>query len=269
VVAGGDRVDIVLVGCVKTKADQPMPARLLYQSPLFQKRRRYAEAHGRRWYVLSAEHGLMHPDALLEPYDVALAEQSDDYRQAWAGWVVAKLRRIEGDLRGRRIEIHAGQAYAAPLLPLLRAGGAHVAQPLAGLTQGQHLAWYDQQSDVPAPDPTVPAASAAQPAGADQPVESWLSNIVVLDGPHIRAGFTYRWPDQAETFTSATELVIAIAGTPYQVLIAFCHREAYGSLRRRIVVFVGSSPVAEGVGVDDHHRSGRRSSGCSRMPAVA
>ena len=144
--ARGGGVDIVLVGCVKTKADQPRPAREFYQSPLFQKRRRYAETCGHHWYVLSAEHGLVHPDALLEPYDVALAEQSDDYRQAWAGWVAAKLRRVEGSLHGRRIEIHAGQAYAAPLLPLLRAAGAHVAQPLAGLRQGQHLAWYDQQA---------------------------------------------------------------------------------------------------------------------------
>jgi uncharacterized HhH-GPD family protein len=251
-VAGDDRVDIVLVGCVKTKADEPRPARLLYQSALFRKRRRYAETRGHRWYVISAEHGLVYPDALLEPYDVALAEQPDDYRQAWAGWVAARLRRVEGHLRGRRIEIHAGQAYAAPLLPLLRAEGAHVTQPLAGLTQGQHLAWYDQRSDRPSPDQSAPAPS----AGPDEPPESWLSNIVVLDGPHVRPGFTYRWPDQTETFTSVTELTIASAGRAYEVRIALCDREAYGSMRRRIVVFVGSSPTAEAVGVDDHHHSG-------------
>jgi uncharacterized HhH-GPD family protein len=255
VVAGADRVDIVLVGCVKTKADEPRPARLLYQSALFRKRRRYAETRGHRWYVLSAEHGLVHPDAPLEPYDVALAAQPDDYRHAWAGWVAAKLRRVEGNLRGRRIEIHAGQAYAAPLLPLLRAAGAHVTQPLAGLTQGQHLAWYDQRADRRAPDRAAPPAPARLPAGADEPAESWLSNIVILDGPHVRPGFTYRWPDQAETFTSVTELTIASAGSTYQVRIALCDREAYGSLRRRIVVFVGSAPVAEAVGVDDHHHS--------------
>jgi hypothetical protein len=252
VVASDRRVDIVLVGCVKTKADEPRPARLLYKSPLFQKRRRYAETRGHRWYVLSAEHGLVHPDALLEPYDVALAKQPDDYRHAWAHWVAAKLRLAEGNLRGRRIEIHAGQAYAAPLLPLLRADGAQVTQPLAGLTHGQHLAWYNQQSDEPAPDPAPPATL---PDGADEPAESWLSNIVLLDGPHVRPGFTYRWPDQTETYTSVTELTIASAGTTHQVRIAVCDREAYGSLRRRIVVFVGSAPVAEAVGVDDHHHS--------------
>ena len=182
-VAGDGRVDIVLVGCVKTKADQPRPARLLYQSPLFQKRRRYAETRGHRWYVPA---------------------------------------------------------------------GAHVTQPLAGLTQGQHLAWYDQRSDRPASDQSAPAPS----AGPDEPAESWLSNIVVLDGPHVRPGFTYRWPDQTETFTSVTELTIASAGTTYKVRIALCEREAYGSMRRRIVVFVGSSPTAEAVGVDDHHHSG-------------
>lgn len=86
--------------------------------------------------------------------------------------------------------------------------------------------------------------------------ESFLSNIVILDGPHAKPGFTYRWPDQAETFDSATELTITSAGTTYQVRIARGDREAYGSLRRRMVIFVGSSPVAEAVGVDDHARSG-------------
>ncbi|WP_446218666.1 DUF6884 domain-containing protein [Micromonospora sp. IBHARD004] len=137
-------VDIVLVGCSKTKAGTPRPARVFYQSPMFERRRRYAEARSRAWYVLSAEHGLVHPDALLEPYDVALADQSEDYRRAWAQWVVAKLRRVEGDLRGRVIEIHAGEAYAAPLLPLLRAAGAGASQPTLGLRLGERLSWYDR-----------------------------------------------------------------------------------------------------------------------------
>lgn len=40
-------IDIVLVGCVKTKAGQPSPARTLYRSALFDRRRSYAEARTR------------------------------------------------------------------------------------------------------------------------------------------------------------------------------------------------------------------------------
>jgi len=141
---GGEPADVVLVGCVRAKAVRPGPARSLYLSPLFARRRRYAEMRGRVWYVLSAEHGLVHPEAILEPYDLALAYQPEGYRRAWAQWVVAKLERLEGCLEGRRIEIHAGQAYAGPLLPLLRAAGAHAVHVLAGLRQSEQLVWYDR-----------------------------------------------------------------------------------------------------------------------------
>jgi hypothetical protein len=116
---------------------------------MFAKHRRYAETRAGAWYIISAEHGLVHPDALLEPYDVALADQGEDYRRAWAQWVVAKLRRVEGNLHGRVIEIHAGEAYAGPLLTLLHAAGAVVSQPTAGMRQGEQLAWYDRDTVRP------------------------------------------------------------------------------------------------------------------------
>lgn len=140
----GEPPDVVLVGCVRVKAAHPSPARTLYRSPLFARRRWYAEAFGRVWYVLSAEHGLVHPDTVLEPYDVALAYQPEGYRRAWAYWVTAKLQRMEGCLEGRRIEIHADRAHAGPLLPLLRAAGARAVHLLAGLRPSEQLAWYDR-----------------------------------------------------------------------------------------------------------------------------
>lgn len=140
----GEPADVVLVGCVRAKAAHPSPARSLYQSPLFARRRQYAETRGRVWYVLSAEHGLVRPETILEPYDLALAYQPEGYRRAWAQWVVAKLERLEGCLEGRRIEIHAGNAYAGPLLPLLWAAGARAVHLLAGLRPSEQLAWYDR-----------------------------------------------------------------------------------------------------------------------------
>jgi hypothetical protein len=59
------------------------PARDLYLSPLFERRRRYAESSGQPWCILSGEHGLLDPGSIIEPYDVYLAGQSADYRQAW------------------------------------------------------------------------------------------------------------------------------------------------------------------------------------------
>ena len=143
-------VDIVLVGCVKTKLPSAAPADELYTSPLFRKRRRYAEATGRPWFILSALHGLVHPDLVLEPYDMYLAGQSVTYRRQWALRVVSDLIAAVGRLEGRVIEIHAGAAYVDPLEPLLSAAGVGVRVPLRGLNQGQHLAWYSSDPGVAA-----------------------------------------------------------------------------------------------------------------------
>ncbi|MFC1418665.1 DUF6884 domain-containing protein [Streptacidiphilus cavernicola] len=63
--------DLVVVACGSQKAPGPMPARDLYQSTTFRLARaaaeRLAPRHG--WYVLSARHGLIHPDTVTHPYD--------------------------------------------------------------------------------------------------------------------------------------------------------------------------------------------------------
>ncbi|MDQ0864970.1 hypothetical protein QF036_002551 [Arthrobacter globiformis] len=61
-----------LVGCASQKLRRPAPARELYVSQLFNKAAASAEQTCDRWYVLSAKHGLLHPDAILEPHDMKL-----------------------------------------------------------------------------------------------------------------------------------------------------------------------------------------------------
>ena len=79
---------------------------------------------------------------MIGPYDVYLADQTRGYRQAWGEFVTAQLHERQDSLRGRNIEIHAGEAYVAPLRQPLAAKGATLATPLAHLGQGQQLAWY-------------------------------------------------------------------------------------------------------------------------------
>ncbi len=45
----------------------PSPAKDLYVSALFDKERAYAERTGIPWFILSAQHGLVAPDEVLEP----------------------------------------------------------------------------------------------------------------------------------------------------------------------------------------------------------
>jgi hypothetical protein len=138
----GQAADIVLIGCVRTKLPTPAPATELFASPLFVRRRRYAISSGRPWHILSAKFALLHPDDVIGPYDVYLADQDRGYRQAWGEFVTAQLHQRQGDVRGRNIEIHAGETYVAPLRQPLAARGATITTPLAHLGQGEQLAWY-------------------------------------------------------------------------------------------------------------------------------
>nr|WP_092613634.1 DUF6884 domain-containing protein [Raineyella antarctica] len=147
-VSGEKRPDLVLVGCVKSKLPLPAPAKDLYISALFRKEREYAEHLGVLWFILSAEHGLVAPDTILEPYDRQLSKTSRDYRLAWGRQVIVDLNRVAGDLQGRTIEIHAGSAYADAIRDGLLAAGADVVEPLAGLPMGSRLAWYGKSKSI-------------------------------------------------------------------------------------------------------------------------
>ena len=133
---------LLLVTCVKEKLDRPAPARDLYTSALFKKERAYAEHSGLPWFILSAEHGLVAPDEWLAPYERYLPDTPPSYRTAWGTWVVERLEMLAGPLVGRTIEVHASSAYVTTLREPLAAKGAQLVEPLAGLRQGQRLAWY-------------------------------------------------------------------------------------------------------------------------------
>lgn len=83
--------DLLLVGCVKRKLDRPAPARDLYTSALFRKERDYAERSRLRWYMLSAEHGLVAPETVLAPYDLRLTRTPQAYRREWGERVLKQV----------------------------------------------------------------------------------------------------------------------------------------------------------------------------------
>ena len=60
---------IYLVSCVSQKLSHPAPAQNLYTSAWFQKARSFVLKSGSPWYILSAEHGLVHPEQVLAPYE--------------------------------------------------------------------------------------------------------------------------------------------------------------------------------------------------------
>ncbi len=143
---------IGLISCSAKKLARAAPARELYVSALFKKSLAYAEQHCEIVYVLSAKHGLVELDTVLEPYDTKLAESflpagaCNRKPVRWAKPVVAELVRRHGD---ELYVILAGQDYGGPIREgLKRALGAHafVAEPLAGMGIGDRLGYLTAQT---------------------------------------------------------------------------------------------------------------------------
>ena len=128
-----------LVGCASQKLHRPAPARDLYVSQLFRKASAYAEASCDRWYVLSALHGLVHPDTVLEPYDVRLGSSrpSSPGIWDWAAMVKKQLEQELADVPDPVLVALAGEQYRT----VLRLCGWPYRVPMEGLGIGQQLGW--------------------------------------------------------------------------------------------------------------------------------
>ena len=186
-------IDVVLVGCVATKASSARPARELYQSPLFARRAEYAESSGLPWVILSAEHGVVDPDEVIEPYDRSIEQSAAAYRRRWGQEVVDELAARFGSLNGLVFELHAGAAYGDPIERLLDDRGARLERPLTGLRIGEQLAWYGGDEDVGAAaahsvsrgdaavDDSPPAPSDDEPVVA-RLTEAFVSGTLDLSG---------------------------------------------------------------------------------------
>lgn len=139
--------EIGLVSCTKTKRNEPTTPRELYApSTLFTKAQQYCEGNHDEWYVLSAEHHLLHPDgSAIDPYDTTLTDATTVKKREWAANVYEDME-AEGLLQtGATLVFHAGKAYYEELLPLLERGEVNVQIPLEGLAIGERLAWYNER----------------------------------------------------------------------------------------------------------------------------
>jgi hypothetical protein len=157
-------VRIILAGCVETKAlpetdgypKPTLPAKDLYVSPLFQKRRAYAErevAEGRAeaWAILSALFKCVPPERELPGYDWTMSSWRGGELAQWGRQVPISLYRdvlnCEHSLEGAVVEIHAGASYVDLAKPYLKAYGCVVETPLKGLQIGEQLHWYNAELD--------------------------------------------------------------------------------------------------------------------------
>jgi uncharacterized protein DUF6884 len=190
---------VILVGCVKTKLGSRALAKDLYSSPLWARRRAYAEASGNRWVILSAMHGVVEPESQLDPYDLALTKLTAAERHRWGQRVVRALERVVGPLVGMTFEAHAGDPFRAAIEPGVLARGGQLRAPLRGLPLGSQLAWYQSRSTSLEKSATTrrrtsttaelrAAMRALDNDPARIPARDWPGGLDKLDGPRL-----YSW----------------------------------------------------------------------------
>lgn len=137
-------IRVVLVSCVKSKRAAASAAQDLYTSDLFASMRNYAQINADKWFILSAEHGVLKPDEIVRPYERTLNRLPKRERLEWAESVQRKL--LELLPPGALITIFAGERYRENLVPFLRQHGFPVSIPMAGLKFGFQLRWLKERN---------------------------------------------------------------------------------------------------------------------------
>jgi len=123
---------LVLVACCGPKMTGEHPAKDIYQSDLFLKSKAYAIREGHAWAILSAKHGIIWPDSVIEDYDVTLNTMPSKDREVWGAMVRDQLK----NWRGARIVLLAGNKYCEWVDDKW-----DTERPMEGLGIGQQLAW--------------------------------------------------------------------------------------------------------------------------------
>jgi hypothetical protein len=131
---------IGLVGCASVKLKRPAAARDLYRSSLFRKASAHAEATCDRWFILSAKHGLLDPDDVIEPYDVRLGANRRDTPpiHEWAKRVLGQIESTVPDPASARFVILAGVQYRTIMF---HEPTWHWEVPMEGMGIGEQLRW--------------------------------------------------------------------------------------------------------------------------------
>ncbi len=128
---------LFLIACSESKLSYPARAVDLYQGQAFKLAVKSAFRADADILILSAQHGVVQPDQMLEPYDCSLLRRSTSWRAEWAKTTAKQLSKY----KDRPTTILAGKFYASAAT-----GFSNKSTPLAGLGIGQQLSVLSKMS---------------------------------------------------------------------------------------------------------------------------
>jgi len=144
--------EFVLVSCSKSKRDGVHLGRDLYEpSPIFRKRRKFAQRRGDAWGVLSAKHGYIADNEAVEDYERHISDRTP----VWGAFV---LRDLLEDLRFHDVDqvtVLAGSRYVEPLVVALEARGYDVVDWNAGKRPGERMSALDEANEPTEQQPLI------------------------------------------------------------------------------------------------------------------
>ncbi|OIQ10643.1 hypothetical protein MTCOM_05780 [Moorella thermoacetica] len=131
---------IALISCTSRKKAYKCPARQLYwESPRFRLAYAFAKLVANKIFILSAKHGLVPEDRVIEPYNETLIGKSARERREWGDMVLSQLSKVS-DVDHDDFIVLAGEVYHENLLPHL----SHFWLPLKGKRQGEWIPELDK-----------------------------------------------------------------------------------------------------------------------------
>ena len=146
----GRRVGVVhlVSGCARQQP-RPEPARDLYDGLWFRSARAVAERDADAWFILSARHGLLRPDARVQPYADRLEGRSAAALRAWSALVAEKMDRMAPE--AERVVVLCDRPPPPELLRALEMRYPEVERPLAGLEIAAQVLHMARAADRAAP----------------------------------------------------------------------------------------------------------------------
>lgn len=142
------RETAVLIACSKKKRQGRWPAGELYEGELFKAQLAYARdvlgMADDQIFILSAKYGLVGLAQELEPYDLMLAQLTEQERRQWGAKVIDELGKMAPFVY--KVVLLAGKVYRDAISPGLRIAQIAIDTAVpAGLGYGQQVAWFKRQ----------------------------------------------------------------------------------------------------------------------------